>query len=44
MGNTRGRPPEVAPYAGAWIEIEAVDLLRRLQYVAPYAGAWIEIK
>ena len=34
---------EVAPYAGAWIEI-CVDYYKTaLRHVAPYAGAWIEI-
>ena len=33
----------VAPYAGAWIEIDlARQELNRLN-VAPYAGAWIEM-
>ena len=34
----------VAPYAGAWIEIH-VGLAPSIKsmYVAPYAGAWIEI-
>ncbi len=33
----------VAPYAGAWIEIEYMHKRFSLLYVAPYAGAWIEI-
>ncbi len=35
--------PQVAPFAGAWIEIdiEFADLC--FQIVAPFAGAWIEI-
>ena len=34
----------VAPFAGAWIEIERVRLLRSHGVsVAPFAGAWIEI-
>ena len=33
----------VAPFAGAWIEIENL-CQRQLQHsVAPFAGAWIEI-
>ena len=35
---------EVAPHAGAWIEIIS-DGLDRCEYcVAPHAGAWIEIR
>ena len=35
----------VAPFAGAWIEIENLSVdTRRGQYVAPFAGAWIEIR
>ena len=33
----------VAPFTGAWIEIEVVDALSVLPDVAPFAGAWIEI-
>ena len=33
----------VAPYTGAWIEIEAVRRGHRIDIVAPYTGAWIEI-
>ena len=34
----------VAPYAGAWIEIETGSpSLSYPMNVAPYAGAWIEI-
>ena len=33
----------VAPYAGAWIEMERKGSLYIYLYVAPYAGAWIEI-
>ena len=42
--NLSEQPTEVAPYAGAWIEI-LVRVTTELQYhhVAPYAGAWIEI-
>ena len=34
----------VAPFAGAWIEIEEMEKLLSGQNVAPFAGAWIEIK
>ena len=38
------RPPDdVAPYAGAWIEIFRRDFPDMDADVAPYAGAWIEI-
>ena len=33
----------VAPFAGAWIEIDNVDILGQSYRVAPFAGAWIEI-
>ena len=33
----------VAPYAGAWIEIYKLEEERDKYEVAPYAGAWIEI-
>ena len=33
----------VAPYAGAWIEINIHAKVTRHMQVAPYAGAWIEI-
>ena len=33
----------VAPYAGAWIEIQKKQLKSDLADVAPYAGAWIEM-
>ena len=35
--------PQVAPHAGAWIEIEKALLLITDEAVAPHAGAWIEI-
>ena len=34
----------VAPYAGAWIEIEVLKKGDCENGVAPYAGAWIEIR
>ena len=33
----------VAPHAGAWIEIIIKKLSNKLRQVAPHAGAWIEI-
>ena len=34
----------VAPYLGAWIEIDGITVLETYKgYVAPYLGAWIEI-
>ena len=36
------RHPEVAPYAGAWIEIPQQGRVALLPPVAPNAGAWIE--
>ena len=33
----------VAPFAGAWIEIEIRALSGDTKSVAPFAGAWIEI-
>ena len=44
-GTTRwvGTPWQVAPYAGAWIEIPELEDMLFEQSVAPYAGAWIEI-
>ena len=38
------RQKEVAPHAGAWIEIETAQGEVRGQTVAPHAGAWIEIR
>ena len=35
--------PPVAPYAGAWIEMNIAHLSTAAVPVAPYAGAWIEI-
>ena len=35
---------QVAPYAGAWIEIWQSINYNFLGGVAPYAGAWIEIR
>ena len=33
----------VAPFAGAWIEIELYRITMPGRLVAPFAGAWIEI-
>ena len=33
----------VAPYTGAWIEMERLGLSAYSHIVAPYTGAWIEI-
>ena len=35
--------PQVAPFAGAWIEIPVPLSLSPPIMVAPFAGAWIEI-
>ncbi len=34
---------DVAPFAGAWIEIRETLSARDLMNVAPFAGAWIEM-
>ena len=34
---------EVAPFAGAWIEIISLAAIAVMVLVAPFAGAWIEI-
>ena len=34
---------QVAPHAGAWIEISIRRYWWKYTYVAPHAGAWIEI-
>ena len=33
----------VAPYMGAWIEIQCIQVAGKTLFVAPYMGAWIEI-
>ena len=33
---------KVAPYAGAWIETNNLEIFELYRIVAPYAGAWIE--
>ena len=35
---------EVAPLAGAWIEIKIKAYKKEIDGVAPLAGAWIEIE
>ena len=40
---TYGSDGNVAPYAGAWIEIRQSEIRQETSRVAPYAGAWIEI-
>ncbi len=35
---------EVAPFAGAWIEIFMFNSPTQSIFVAPFAGAWIEIR
>ena len=37
------RKEKVAPFAGAWIEIEKRSNAVKSIIVAPFAGAWIEI-
>ncbi len=39
----KNRNVQVAPYAGAWIEIDGYGRAWCVTIVAPYAGAWIEI-
>ena len=39
-----GRKEDVAPLAGAWIEIQFREYAEADTSVAPLAGAWIEIK
>ena len=34
---------QVAPFAGAWIEIHYHKEVEELNAVAPFAGAWIEM-
>ena len=35
---------DVAPFAGAWIEIRLTSAGVMHPYVAPFAGAWIEME
>ena len=35
---------QVAPFAGAWIEIVCSNVVFIMPQVAPFAGAWIEIR
>ena len=41
--NADGSQENVAPFAGAWIEISDRTRTGRSVEVAPFAGAWIEI-
>ena len=34
----------VAPFTGAWIEINTVSMYLNTAWVAPFTGAWIEIR
>ena len=34
----------VAPFTGAWIEIDGEILVGKYPVVAPFTGAWIEIR
>ncbi len=34
---------DVAPFAGAWIEMKKIVESPSTETVAPFAGAWIEI-
>ena len=38
-----GKKNDVAPFAGAWIEIIRLLSQTLSKQVAPFAGAWIEI-
>ena len=40
---TAGAAHKVAPFTGAWIEIQSPVGTRNLGIVAPFTGAWIEI-
>ena len=37
-------PVRVAPFTGAWIEIQLTVIVSEYLMVAPFTGAWIEIK
>ena len=43
LNNSQYIMDEVAPFAGAWIEIERYIHTQKALLVAPFAGAWIEI-
>ncbi len=38
------RDKEIAPHAGAWIEITKTISSEHRRRIAPHAGAWIEIE
>ena len=42
-GKPADRQHIVAPFAGAWIEIQKIRRTDKVTEVAPFAGAWIEI-
>ena len=46
MDNTPSKKllTSVAPFVGAWIEINYLVLLPHCFLVAPFVGAWIEIQ
>ena len=45
LENNRSRGEKiVAPFVGAWIEINLAQTLSFCSLVAPFVGAWIEIK
>ena len=43
LESIEGNKREVAPFAGAWIEISVLMEFYDSVKVAPFAGAWIEI-
>ena len=43
LGNGFCQPDNVAPLAGAWVEIRRGSRCIRSAMVAPLAGAWVEI-
>ena len=43
LGSTAAPPPFVAPYMGAWMEINSGNHQSQYTPVAPYMGAWIEM-
>ena len=44
MNAIKGATKNVAPLAGAWIEIVTWQAWNMIRKVAPLAGAWIEIE
>ena len=43
LSNTIDRESEVAPFVGAWIEIQSATVGMLAVIVAPFVGAWIEM-